>query len=235
MKNRIILSTYILAVIMVLVSTADIYGFTNFSQRFALFYNSIFSGMLLILISVIAYLSMNTTSEPYYKKMAFTDMLTGHENRMAFEHRLRACGPLADHGESVTLIVFDLNTLKKINDTHGHKAGDTYLKNTADFIFENLEGRAPLYRIGGDEFASIIVGINETELEVILQNMRTEKRKVYRNYRFSCAFGAATFIVGMDKSLRDVFKRADEAMYVEKIRTKMHPYRGTGTVNFICS
>ena len=218
---------------MVLISSADIYGFTSFSSRFALFYNSITSGVLLILISVIAYLSLGTTGEPYYKKMAFTDILTGHENRMAFEHRLRACGPLADRGESVTLIIFDLNTLKKINDTHGHKAGDTYLKNTAQFIFENLEGRAPLYRIGGDEFASILVGLKEVDLEIIMQNLRTERRKVFKNYQFNCAFGAATFIVGMDNSMRDVFKRADEAMYVEKIRAKMHPYKGVA--NFVYS
>jgi len=216
---------------MVLISSADIYGITHISQRFALYYNSITSGVLLILISVIAYISLSSNGEPNYKKIAFTDILTGHENRMAFEHRLRACGPLADRGESVTLVLFDLNILKKINDTYGHKAGDTYLKNTADLIFDNLEGRAPLYRIGGAEFASIIVGLKENELDIIMQNMRTERRRVYKNYPFDCAYGAATFVVGMDKNLRDVFKRADEAMYVEKIKAKMHPYRGSP--NFI--
>ena len=175
------------------------------------------------MMSFVIYLSTTSTGEAGYKRMAFTDILTGYENRMAFEHHLKACASLADRGEAVTLIIFDLNTLKKINDTYGHKAGDIYLKNTADYIFENLDGKAPLFRIGGDEFAAIFVGSGEVELDVIMQNMRTEKRIVYKNYPFNCAFGAATFESGMDKSLRDVFKRADEAMYLEKIKAKMYP------------
>jgi len=222
MKNKLILGIYILAIVTVLIVSIGVYMMTHLSYRFALIYSLVLSGVLIILTSIIVYMSIRNTGEPFYKKMAFTDMLTGYENRMAFEQRLKACGPIADRGVSVTMIIFDLNTLKLINDTFGHRAGDMYLKNTADMIYQNLGGKAPLYRIGGDEFASIMVGIKEIELQVIMQNFRKEKRMAYKNHPFNCAFGAATFSSRIDKSLRDVFKRADDAMYIEKKRQKSY-------------
>jgi len=222
MKRNLIIGMYVLAVITILVVSAGIYMMTHISYRFALIYSSVLSGVLIILISTIVYLSMHSAGEPFYKKMAFTDMLTGYENRMAFEHRLKACGPIADRGVSVTLMIFDLNTLKNINDSHGHKAGDIYLKNTADLIHKNLKGKAPLYRIGGDEFASIMVGVKERDLQRIMKSLQTENRTVYKNHVFNCAYGAATFMVGTDKNLRDVFKRADAAMYIVKKKQKTY-------------
>jgi len=173
-----------------------------------------------VLIFVIAYLSMNRATEPYFRKLAYTDFLTGYENRMAFEHRLRVCGDLAEQGRSVTLIIFDVNNLKTINDVQGHEAGDTYLKNTADLIFENLFGFGTLYRIGGDEFASIIIDRNEKEIEKVMNALKMEKRMAFKTQEFSCACGAATFTKGVDNSMRDVLGRADAAMYSEKKRQK---------------
>jgi len=220
MKRKLIVGIYVLAVIIVLVVSACVYMMTYISYRFAFIYSSVLSGVLIVLISIIVYLSMNSAGEPFYKRMAFIDMLTGYENRMAFEHRLKVCGPIADRGVSVTLMIFDLNTLKTINDTQGHKAGDIYLKNSANLIHKSLRGKAPLYRIGGDEFASILVGLTETDLQKIMHNLRNEKRTVYKNYHFDCAYGAATFTIGVDNSLRDVFKRADSAMYIVKKKQK---------------
>ena len=178
------------------------------------------AGALTLLIYVVASLSMSRATEPYFKKLAYTDFLTGYENRMAFEHRLRVCGDLAAEGKSVTMIVFDLNNLKKINDSLGHKAGDAYVANTADIIFDNLRGVGPLYRIGGDEFATLIVGKDERAAESVMESLRREDRPAFERYPFSCAFGAATFTKGVDETMRDVFKRADDAMYEEKKRQK---------------
>jgi len=139
---------------------------------------------------------------------------------MAFEHRLRECGDLAEQGKNVALIICDVNNLKTINDTIGHKAGDAYIKNTADLIFDNLGGKETLYRIGGDEFAAIIAERKENEIDKIMESLRKEKRPAYRTQAFSCACGAATFSRSLDETLRDTFKRADEVMYIEKKRQK---------------
>jgi len=190
------------------------------TNTLSLTYGLVMSIGLLILISIISYLSMNRASEPYFKKLAYTDFMTGYENRMAFEQRMRECGKIADNGEHVTLVICDVNNLKTINDTQGHKAGDTYIQKTADIIASKINKVGSLYRIGGDEFAVIIVGSNDNEIEALMTELREEKSIAIKGQPFSCACGAATFTAGTDKSLRDVFKRADDAMYREKKRQK---------------
>jgi len=190
------------------------------TNRLSLMYGIFMSVGLLIIISFISYLSLNRASEPYFKRLAYTDFLTGYENRMAFEQKLRECGDLAEIGELVTLIICDVNNLKTVNDTLGHKVGDTYIKNTADIIDYNLMGDGFLYRIGGDEFAVITIGKKEKEVEKLMSALREEDSIVIKGHKFSCACGAATFTKGLDESLRDVFKRADDAMYIEKKRQK---------------
>jgi len=200
------------------------------SNARSLTYGLIMAGGLLLIISVISYLSMNRATEPYFKKLAYSDFLTGYENRMAFEHRLREVGNAADRGERVTLIICDVNNLKTINDTQGHKVGDAYIRNTADIIFDNLGGAGKLYRIGGDEFAAIIVGKRENDIEKIMSALKDESRIVVPGQPFSCACGAATFTPGVDKTMRDVFKRSDDAMYEEKKRQKEATAKALQTV-----
>jgi len=190
------------------------------SHRQAMFFSLSLSGVIIVVFSILAYLSMSSVTEPLYKKLAYKDILTDYENRMAFEHRLRECDELALRGKSVTLIVFDINDLKLINDTQGHKAGDAYLKRTADYIFDNLRGLGSFFRIGGDEFAALIVGKREKEIQKVLDALDEEKRYVIKKQPFNCAFGTATYIKGMDKTMRDVFKRADVAMYEKKKKQK---------------
>jgi len=178
------------------------------------------SGALIILTITATCLLFKKTAVPYVKKLAYTDALTGYENRMAFEHRLREVGDIAERGIPVAMIIFDVNDLKTINDVKGHNAGDTYIVNTVDVIYEKLHDYGPLYRIGGDEFASLIIGKDEIELERVMDDLRTENRPVYEDYPFSCACGVAFFIKGIDRTMRDVLKRADDAMYEEKKRQK---------------
>ena len=189
-------------------------------HRQSVIYRLALSGGLLLLISVVAYLSMSRATEPFYKKLAYTDLLSGYENRMAFEHKLRECKELVEQNKNVTILVFDVNNLKTINDTEGHEAGDKYLKNTADIIFDNLNGLGPLYRIGGDEYTVVLADRNEREINHVLESLRNEKRMAYKKQPFSCAFGAAAYDSSIDESLKDTFKRADEAMYIEKKRQK---------------
>ena len=194
-------------------------GLTSLHGYMAL-YGVLLSVALIIITLVVVYLIISRTAVPYVKKLAYTDALTGHENRMAFEHRLRDIGNLAEQGEPVAMIIFDVNDLKTINDEKGHDKGDAYIINTVKVIDEKLGGYGPLYRIGGDEFASLIVGKDEIEIERVMEDLRTENRKVLDDHPFSCACGAAFYIKGIDWTMRDVFKRADDAMYEEKKRQK---------------
>jgi diguanylate cyclase (GGDEF)-like protein len=190
------------------------------SYREALIYSGVISAGLILLFCLVAYLSLMKMKEPYYKKLAFTDPLTGLENRMAFESQLLQCEEMIAKNRNITFMVFDLNNLKKVNDTLGHKLGDLYIKNTALTIAQLLKGKGDVYRIGGDEFAAIVVDWPEEKVDVLLDIFRNEKRQVIKGFPFSCAFGASTFKHGADNNLRDVIDRADNEMYGEKKKQK---------------
>ncbi|MCL2364659.1 MAG: GGDEF domain-containing protein [Defluviitaleaceae bacterium] len=206
----------LLGVVSMEFSTENIFAL----HREAAVYSLALSAVLLALISIIAYVSINRVAEPIYKKLAYNDMMTGYENRMAFEHRLRECARLAEAGKKITLMICDMNNLKVVNDEHGHNEGDVYLKNTADIIFEHLDGKGSLYRIGGDEFACILTEVPDDEVMRIINGLRTEERMAHPLQRFSCACGYATYDPEKDNTIRDLFKRADVDMYKEKKRIK---------------
>jgi len=117
-------------------------------------------------------------------------------------------------------MIFDLNNLKVVNDAYGHKYGDTLIKNSADILASHLGDPKRLYRIGGDEFAAVLVDLAWPELQKILLNIRNDNRTVMDNMPFSCAAGMARFDKTGDRSVREAMQRADDAMYEDKRRSK---------------
>jgi len=218
MKNNLLKRVFVILIITTILASTGVYiiAYFSFSNTRPVVFSLALSIGFVALISLTSFFCISKISGPHIKKLVYTDFLTGFENRMSFEQRLRECGDLAEKGEYVTLLIFDVNNVKDINDEQGSKAGDAYIKGTADLIVENLKGAGPLYRIGGDEFASIIVGKDEKSIGVIMSALRTERRLVEKDQRFSCACGAAMYTEGVDTTLRDVFRRADESMHREK-------------------
>jgi|GEM_PF-1663043 len=199
---------------------------TYLSLRSMVIYSLFLSLAVIAIFSVIAYLSMSKVSEPIYKKIAYLDFLTGLNNRLSYEQRLAYCESLILQNISITIIIFDINNLNAINETLGHKQGDNYIIKTAKIISELVDDLGEAYRIGGDEFASIIVGRKKQDINRLLNALRKERRPVLGRYPFSCAFGAATFTPGVDTSLNALAKRADEEMLREKHKQKVvhrHP------------
>lgn len=92
------------------------------------------------------------------KDEARTDQLTGLPNKRAFDERLEE---LAGRGEPIGLVYFDVDRFKDVNDTHGHEIGDEVLKSCAILLSANIGVRSNdgemLARIGGDEFAALII------------------------------------------------------------------------------
>ncbi len=93
----------------------------------------------------------------YYRHAAATDFLTGLLNRRAFlENALRLCVNRADGNRPVTLLIFDLDHFKSINDRFGHAVGDEVLRMFAQVARRNTRADDIIGRIGGEEFAAII-------------------------------------------------------------------------------
>ena len=115
----------------------------------------------------------------------------------------------------VSVVVFDLNNLKRINDTMGHGVGDRYIIDASALIGEVFRN-SPVFRIGGDEFAVILEGADHENRETLMDEFH---RRVEENRKAGdvlVAAGMAEYLPGIDFSLERVFKRADRQMYLKK-------------------
>ena len=121
------------------------------------------------------------------------------------------------------LIIFDVNDLKKANDTLGHSAGDMLLKSACHLICRTFK-RSPVYRIGGDEFVVILRGEDYWEREMLLNRFYDDMYKTSfdyegRRWRVSVAHGMAVYEKN-DASFTKIFARADAALYKDKAEMK---------------
>lgn len=157
------------------------------------------------------------------RRQADMDHLTGLPNRRAFEHMLeREMRDAKDAGESLCVAFVDIDHFKRVNDTHGHPAGDRVLKFVGETLNRIADARCFVARHGGEEFA--VLWRNHTvdkawkKLNAAREEI-AERRLV--NRANDSPFGKITFSGGIadvfaypDKSA--ALKAADEALYVAK-------------------
>lgn len=149
------------------------------------------------------------------RKEVNVDALTGVKSRHAYlaaeenYNRQIKAKEIEDFG----LVVFDINDLKKINDTVGHKAGDEYIKKCCGIIC-NIFKHSPVYRIGGDEFVSIVKGESLEHLDALMDQFREMNMQGLDNDGIMIAAGMARY--RDDDTLSEVFERADARMYENK-------------------
>lgn len=155
-----------------------------------------------------------------------TDALTHVKNRTAYEAReeILDAGILSYDNFAFGIAIFDINNLKQINDQLGHEMGDDYIIHASQLICKIFK-KSAVYRIGGDEFAVILEGYDYQHrkqlIEQLVQNMEEIAQSDVPIYeKVSVASGIATFDSKKDKSVADVFKRADARMYENKAYMK---------------
>ena len=150
------------------------------------------------------------------------DKLTGLYNRRGYEFLLSNVDM-----ESATLLILDLDKFKQINDMYGHDMGDKVLIKTADVIYNSFRSQDYVCRIGGDEFAVIMVHCNSTLKELIERKVEIMNDKMQNAIdgvpAITVSVGAA---FGEDgHSVDRIFKSADEALYNAK-------HSGSGRIKF---
>ena len=155
--------------------------------------------------------------------IAYRDPLTGVKSRYAYVEAEEKYDKLIEEKqiESFSVVVFDLNNLKKTNDSLGHDAGDDLLTESTKLIASFFE-TDNIYRFGGDEFVAILEGE--------AQNQAKEKYDAFlKQIDENAASGGAVIASGMskykpetDNTLRAVFYRADKMMYARKEFLKEH-------------
>ena len=156
---------------------------------------------------------------------AYTDAMTGVRNKGAFNTylgRLDAAVRLggAEVAPAFAIIIFDCNRLKRINDQHGHSAGDSYLQRACRLICQVYD-HSPVFRLGGDEFAVVLQREdyeNRDALKREFERRAAEQNAVARQPwdEVNVSMGMAVYEPGRDESAEQVLRRADELMYEAK-------------------
>lgn len=149
--------------------------------------------------------------------LALHDPLTGLWNRRGLlahlEDRLEM---LSSHpAQGVAVLYLDLNDFKRINDDHGHRAGDECLVQTARALQSTLRGGDLVGRMGGDEFLMICAGVQD---EAALFKLRARVERTLAGLTPAVTASVGHVIAHVDQSADDILHRADQAMYAEKRR-----------------
>ncbi len=176
----------------------------------------------------------------YVHVKAYTDGMTGVGNKTAYlelVHNLD--NRIVKNDVRFSIAVFDIDALKCANDEYGHEEGDRMITGTANCL-KRVFGKKNVFRIGGDEFIAVLEDFFENDMETAFVRLDNEIVRENKSMpeeakvRVSFSKGAATFEPGRDKAFKEVFRRADKAMYINKDNYyKKHPNpRANGETEF---
>ncbi|SFG71707.1 diguanylate cyclase [Pseudomonas sp. NFACC45] len=154
-------------------------------------------------------------------QMASMDELTLLSNRRGFktlaQHALSVCERLS---RPATLLFFDLNDFKPINDRFGHAEGDTALKTFADVLRIAFRESDVIGRLGGDEFVALLTGSSHVETAAIMARLGEildeRNAMLQRGYDIRFSVGQIEYDPQRDQSIDSLLADADAAMYIQK-------------------
>jgi len=160
-------------------------------------------------------------SNEYLRDLTVTDTLTGISNRRAFENSLQEFMSRAvRYGNKFSMLIFDIDDFKRLNDEFGHDMGDRVLTELVDRVSEVVRDVDVLSRWGGEEFTILML---QTEKEGALR-MAERCRHIVADSLFD-EVGPVTISLGVtcfqaEDNERKLFKRADDALYQAKAEGK---------------
>ncbi|MGM0563989.1 MAG: GGDEF domain-containing protein [Pseudomonadota bacterium] len=191
----------------------------------------IFRVVLATILSALIYLGLQAVQrwverENLYREMSTIDGLTRLTNRSSFikrgdkelERLQRMTGSPAS---SLACIMLDLDHFKEINDTWGHQAGDEVLVAASKIMMDNARQYDEVGRYGGEEFAILLPGVDLELAESIAQRLRQKIAEEVvevdgQPIRFTASFGVASYPSRGLKTMNDLLKAADDALYEAK-------------------
>ncbi len=175
---------------------------------------------VLSVVTVVREVSQRKAREADLLRQANTDPMTGVLNRRAFQDRIdqfRANTP----DRPGALALFDLDHFKRVNDGHGHDAGDAALLHFADVLRASVRVEDVIGRLGGEEFAVLFPGLSTTAAMVACERVRSslqDARIHAGDTTFTITVSAGVAPIRPDLSSDEVFRIADAALYRAKSR-----------------
>ncbi|MCM8885126.1 MAG: GGDEF domain-containing protein [Candidatus Thiodiazotropha sp.] len=161
------------------------------------------------------------------QEQARIDPLTGLQNRLAFQEELgRLSQTTSTDAHPLCLMMMDIDFFKKVNDTHGHVAGDLVLQNVAKAIAQNLKGKDVVARYGGEEFVVMLCDTPRSGCNTVAESIRAgiescqirlpDDNNTKHLLSVTMSLGGSWYREG--ESFERFVDRADRALYTSKKR-----------------
>lgn len=174
---------------------------------------------LVLLVILGAGLIRTLRQKNIFKVSSQIDGLTQISNRAYFIESAKLA--LKNSANSVTLILFDMDHFKSINDTFGHSTGDWVLRTVCNAVKSQLRPTDLFGRLGGEEFAICLVNLSEQGVLALAERCRSgvaaiDTKPSGSQFLISASFGIATHGVRGNTSFEDILAAADKALYFSK-------------------
>ncbi|MDR7401419.1 MAG: diguanylate cyclase [Armatimonadota bacterium] len=157
------------------------------------------------------------------RALAVTDPLTGLHNRHFFEEVIRREVALAErHGQPFAIAVVDVNGLREVNNRYGHLAGDELLREAAKFLRSHVRAADEVIRWGGDEFLVLMPRTDDVRAAAVARRLLETAAGEEPALGFSIGLG----VWRPGRSVEDVLREADAAMYRHKAGSRPDPGPG---------
>jgi len=168
---------------------------------------------------VVAALSL--LKNAYLAHSARIDALTGLPLRHGLEEDFERCHAQARrHGESLVVMMLDLDHFKRVNDLHGHAVGDLALRHVAALLRQHCRAGEPVIRFGGEEFIALVQAADcdaaQRAVQRILQALRDNPLSLPDGTSLELRASAGLAEVADGESMTDAIARADRALYAAK-------------------
>jgi diguanylate cyclase len=149
------------------------------------------------------------------------DALTGLPLRYGIDEEFRRNRAQAvRHGEQVVVVLLDVDHFKRVNDVHGHAAGDLALQHVASVLRGHCRAGEPLFRFGGEEFVALLYAPDREGADQaagrMLQALRDAPLRLPDGQELGLRASAGLAEAGAEESMADVLGRADAALYAAK-------------------
>jgi diguanylate cyclase (GGDEF)-like protein len=182
----------------------------------------IFVDVILLSIALADRMKITQEKKLIAEKEAKTDMLTGLLNRRAYyEISEMEYQKVLRYQRILSVVMFDVDEFKKINDSYGHNTGDSVLQYVAKLARETIREYDYAFRMGGDEFLLLLPETNEKQASILSERLREkiEKQEMTDSkgnvFFVTASFGVVEHTVS-EICMELLSKRADEALYQAK-------------------
>lgn len=194
----------------------ELLGFIGFEAiGYAQNWNKSVMSMLRLLSEIFASAMLRRQTEEQLAYMSYHDVLTGLHNRAYFEKMIAQF----DNAEYLPLSIInaDINGLKLVNDTFGHKQGDVLLQKFANILQKTKTAKRHVFRWGGDEFIIILVHTGLQEAEAVARQIRKEcANSEEMPLQLSVSLGISERTT-TEKSMGELLREVEDRMYRNKL------------------